>query len=489
MPKPPDASTELASTSSQDGAHLKKTLGPLTLWGLGVGYVISGDYFGWNLGLAAGGSYGLLAAFILVSLMAVSFVFSYAEMACAIPRAGGVFVYATRGLGVTAGFLGGTAQAIEFVFAPPAIAMAIGTYVNNWLPGVDRRHVALAAYIVFTALNIWGVQQAAVFELCVTALAVGGIVLFAGVVLPHFDVAKFTANALPHGAPGVLAAIPFAVWFYLAIEGVANAAEEARHPQRDVAIGFGSAIVSLVLLGGAVLAGCVGVGGWERAVYEAHHLAADGQDRLTITAEATPSDNPLLLAAAQVISRSSGMYHVLVAIGLLGFVASFNGIVLIAGRALFDMGRVGFLPHFLGRANSKTGTPAYALVANMAAGVVAIYCLDTAGLITLSALGAVTLYIIAMLSLFALRRREPDLPRPYRAPLYPLLPCVALVLAGLALLTMLYGNFNNTVAPNSFERWISIWYVGILAVAVAYFLLVVRPRLTAEDLAHFQKAD
>ena len=469
--------------------HLKKTLGPVALWGLGVGYVISGDYFGWNLGLAAGGSYGLLIAFALMSVMAVSFVFSYTEMACAIPRAGGVFVYATRGLGVTAGFLGGTAQAVEFVFAPPAIAMAIGTYAGHWLPGIDRRHVALAAYVIFTALNAWGVRQAAAFELCVTVLAVGGIVLFACVTLPHFDTANFAANALPHGPAGALAAIPFAVWFYLAIEGVANAAEEARHPQRDVAVGFGSAIVTLVLLGSAVLVACVGVGGWERAVYEAHHLAADGQGNIVVAATATASDNPLLLAAAQVISPTSGLYHALVGIGLLGFIASFNGIVLIAGRALFDMGRVGFLPHALGQAHPTRGTPVRALAANMAAGVVSIYFFDTAGLITMSALGAVTLYVISMVSLFALRRREPDLPRPYRAPLYPLLPAVALVLATLALLTMLHSNFNNGAAPNAFERWLSVWYVGLLAAAMGYFLVVVRPRLTAEDLAHFQRID
>ncbi|MBI2823441.1 MAG: ethanolamine permease [Planctomycetia bacterium] len=477
------------SPAAPDTAHLKKSLGPVMLWGLGVGYVISGDYFGWNLGLARGGSYGLLAAFALVSVMAVAFVFSYAELACAIPRAGGVFVYASRGLGLTAGFLGGTAQAVEFVFAPPAIAMAIGTYVNHWSPDVDRRHVALAAYIIFTGLNAWGVRQAAAFELAVTVLAVGGILLFAGVALPRFELANFTANALPHGAAGVLAAIPFAVWFYLAIEGVANAAEEARHPQRDVAIGFGSAIVTLVVLASLVLAGCVGVGGWERAVYEPGHLLDGGDGRLMLADDATPVDNPLLLAAAQVVSPQGGLYHALVGIGLLGFIASFNGIVLVAGRALFDMGRVGFLPHPLGRAHPRTKTPVNALLANMAIGVVAIYGLDTAGLITMSALGAVTLYVVSMLALLALRRREPELPRPYRTPLYPLLPVVALVLAGAALATMLYVNCNNTEAPNAFQRWLSVWYAGLLAAAAGYFVLVVRPRLSAEDLAHFHRIE
>ena len=75
----------LASNPSAPGeGHLRKTLGPVALWGLGVGYVISGDYFGCDLGLAAGGSGGLLVAFVLMSIMAVAFVFSYTEMACAI---------------------------------------------------------------------------------------------------------------------------------------------------------------------------------------------------------------------------------------------------------------------------------------------------------------------------------------------------------------------------------------------------------------------
>ena len=94
------------------------------LWGLGVGYVISGMYFGWNLGLPQGGPFGLLIATLLVTLMYGAFVFSYAELACAIPKAGGAFDYAHQAFGPRLGFLAGVAQWVEFVFAPPAIAWA-----------------------------------------------------------------------------------------------------------------------------------------------------------------------------------------------------------------------------------------------------------------------------------------------------------------------------------------------------------------------------
>lgn len=491
---------ENGSSSRSHEPHLKRALGPVMLWGLGVGYVISGEYFGWNLGLRVGGTFGLLFAFVLITVMYVTFVFSYTEMACAIPRAGGVFVYGVRALGLVGGYIGGIAQVIEFVFAPPAIAMAIGAYVETWLPpattgtlpeswGIENRHViALAAYLFFTALNIWGVKQAATFELVVTVLAVGELLLFTGIVAPRFEWVNFTANAWPHGWNGALAAIPFAIWFYLAIEGVANAAEEAKNPQRDVPIGFGAAIVTLVVLAAAVLFAGVGVGGWERIVFDRGDLTTVADGSLTVAEGALASDSPLVLALGQIVAPQDPMYHLLVGIGLLGLVASFNGIILAASRALFEMGRVGFLPHFIGRVHPRTKTPANALVLNLVVGMISIRFFDTAGLITMSAIGAVTLYVVSMISLIRLRQIEPELARPFRTPLYPWFPLTALAIASFALVAMLYFNFGAD-APGIFQRWLSVWYVVALLAALAYYYLVVRWRLTAEDIAHFRRVD
>ena len=291
--------TNTGSTPTHVAPQLDKTLGPVMLWGLGVGYVIAGEYFGWNLGLPADGSLGLTLAFLLVTVMYVTFVFSYAELACAIPRAGGGFVYGVRGLGRFGGYLTGVAQVIEFAFAPPAIAMAVGAYVKVWWPAVDPRLVALGCYLIFTLLNVWGVRQAATFEVVVSILAVGELLLFAGVVGPHVQWSNFTANAWPNGWQGCFASLPFAVWFSLAIEGVANVAEEAKNPQRDIAIGFGSAIATLVILAGAVMVCGIGVGGWERIVYEAKDLTGT-PGHFVIAAGAKQSDSPLPLALGQI---------------------------------------------------------------------------------------------------------------------------------------------------------------------------------------------
>src|ERR1700738_2072600 len=180
-------STRNLKPATQNPA-LSRTLGPVMLWGLGVGYVISGMYFGWNLGLAEGGTGGLAIATFIIIILYITFTFSYTELACAIPRAGGVFDYATRGLNKNIGFVAGMAQIIEFIFAPPAIAAAIGAYFHIFFPGLPVTAIAIGAYLLFTGLNIYGVKAAATFELVVTVLAVFELLLFAGITFPHFHV-------------------------------------------------------------------------------------------------------------------------------------------------------------------------------------------------------------------------------------------------------------------------------------------------------------
>ncbi|HYG01765.1 MAG TPA: ethanolamine permease [Chryseosolibacter sp.] len=410
--------------SLEHGA-LKRSLTPLMIWGLGVGYVISGMYFGWNLGLKEGGTLGLAIATAFIIVMYVTFTFSYAELACAIPKAGGVFDYANRAFGRNVGFIAGMAQNIEFIFAPPAIAFAIGAYFNLFFPFIPIMAIAISVYILFTALNIYGVRAAARFELVITILAVGELLIFAGLTTPHFDYEKFALNTFPKGWAGVFASIPFAIWFFLGIEGIANVAEEAINPRRTILIGFGSAILTLVLLCLITFTASVGVAGWEAIVY-----SKDG----------SLSDSPLPLALAFITGDNSALYHLLITIGLFGLVASFHGLILAAGRATFEFGRVKFAPAFLGRVHKSFHTPANALLVNMAIGIIALITGRTAEIITLAVFGALTLYIISMLATLKLRRTEPDLARPFRVPFYPWFPIIALVIASVSFVALMIFN-------------------------------------------------
>lgn len=428
---------------------LERTLGPVLIWGLGVGYVISGAYFGWNLGLPYGGPYGMLLATAVVTVLYVTFVLGYVELSCAIPRAGGAFVYAGRAFGPHAGFVTGTAQIAEYVLAPPAIAFAIGSYVNKIAPSLPILFVAFAAYGVFTLINVLGVKLSVTFELVITVLAVIELLIFGAVALPSFSVEKFTADPLPHGWLGAFAALPFAMWFYLAIEGVANVAEEARDPQRDVPRGFLAAMGTLVVLTIIVFFGAVGVDGWKTVVFP------DGVGPGT-------DDSPLPLAVAHVVGRDNPLFTLLTGVGLLGLIASFHGILIAASRSLLAYGRVGYLPRAIGDLHPTRKTPIAALLVNAAVGAAALALFDTADIITLAVFGAVTLYIMSTLSLIKLRRAEPNLPRPYRTPLYPFVPIVALVASIVVAAAMVFYNLK-----------LAGIYVAILVVAYVAWLLIV----------------
>jgi ethanolamine permease len=426
-----------------NSSELKRTLTPLMLWGLGVGYVISGMYFGWNLGLEKGGTLGLALATFFIIIMYVTFTFSYCELASAIPKAGGAFDYTKRALGPNWGFIVGMAQNIEFIFAPPAIAFAIGAYFNLFFPQIPIIYIAIFSYILFTGLNIYGVKAAAMFELFVTIFAVGELLLFAGITLPHVEMANLKQNALPNGWSGMFAAIPFAIWFFLGIEGVANVAEETIKPQKTILIGFGSAIATLVVLCILTFVSSTGVAGWEAIVYK-----ADG----------TASDSPLPLALGRVVGESNPLYHLLIAIGLFGLVASFHGLILAAGRASFEFGRVNYAPSILGKVHPKFKTPANALLLNMLIGIGALLTGKTAEIITISVFGAITLYIISMITVFVLRLKEPGLPRPFHVPLYPAFPIIALTIA--------IGSF---VAIMVYNQLLGGIYVLILLVSFLMF--------------------
>lgn len=386
------------------------------LWGLGVGYVISGMYFGWNLGLKEGGTLGLAIATFFIIILYVTFTFSYTELACAIPKAGGGFDYAARALGKDWGFIAGMAQNIEFLFAPPAIAFAIGAYFNLFFPQLPVLSIAIFACLIFTALNIYGVKAAATFELIITIFAVGELLLFSGITLPHFQLKNLQHNAFPNGWAGAFAATPFAIWFFLAIEGVANVAEEAINPQRTMLLGFGSAILTLVILCVLTFISSVGVSGWEAIVYK-----PNGET----------SDSPLPLALGHVVGNNNVMYHLLITIGLFGLIASFHGIILAAGRSSYEFGKVRFAPGFVGKVHPKFRTPANALLVNMTIGIVTLLVLNkkTADIITISVFGALTLYIVSMVALLRLRKKEPTLERPFKVPMYPIFPLVALTIA------------------------------------------------------------
>ena len=420
-------------------AGLKKALTPLHLWAIAVGLVISGEYFGWNYGWEVAGPVGFLVATLLVTVLYVAFVFSFTELTTAIPQAGGPFAYSHRALGPIGGFVAGYATLVEFLFAPPAIALALGSYGHFLYPGLPVLATALGCYAVFTLINLLGIKESANFSLVVTVLAVGELLLFMGLVAPHFRVANFLAHPVPLSAPRVFEALPFAIWFYLAIEGVALVAEEVADPQRTIPKGYGYGLLTLVGLALGVMVLTGGVGDWRQL----SHL-----------------DYPLPEALGLVLGKANPWTQFFASIGLFGLVASFHGTIIGYSRQVFALARAGYLPAFLARLNGRQ-TPHWALVAGGAVGVGALLTGTTGQVITLSVLGALVMYVMSLLSLFALRRREPELVRPFAVPGYPAVPLLALALCLVSLAALVYYNLLLS----------GVFLAGLLALLAMYLLL------------------
>jgi ethanolamine permease len=448
---------------------LERTAGPVLLWGLGVGYVISGDFFGWNFGLNAGGFGGLFVAVLVMATLYVSMIFSLAELATMMPVAGGPYAFARRALGPWGGWLTGLAVTIEYVVAPAVIATGIGGYVAGMFDDPPRWVAAVVpvlAYAIFVGASLLGSRFSLRLLFVITGVSVLALLGWAFAVVPHVSWDRVTDIAptvpsgtpmFPHGLEGIVAALPAAGWFYLAVEGVPLAAEETRDPARDLPRGMIGAMLSLVVFSLLVLVLAPAVGG-------AANLAT--------------SENPLPAAAEAALGRGVAYWGTTV-VGLAGLVASFFGIIFAYSRQIFALSRAGYFPRWLSRTN-RHRAPHWALVvpAIIGFGLILVIDLVAAGavktadlLMQIAVFAALSSYAMMMVSHLVLRRRDPHAPRPYRTPLYPLPPIVALVLALVAMSsTLFYGEAALLVIAGA---------LGVVVAGALYFGLYSRHHLVA----------
>ncbi len=431
--------------------------GWVLLAGLGVSYVISGDFAGWNFGLAEGGFGGMLIATLIMGTMYTCMVLSLAELSASLPTAGGGYSFARRAMGPAGGFLTGTAILLEYMFAPAAIAVFIGAYCQE-LFGVDGPLVYAAFYVAFVGIHLWGVGEALKIMLVITAVAVVALLVFIVGMVPHFDTANlfdiavddaaWGASAfLPQGYLGIWAALPFAMWLFLAVEGVPLAAEESKDPGRDMPRGIISAMLVLLVLGAAVLL-----------------LAPGGAGAQAMQAHGAP-----LVGALQAVYGEDAFAAVFVnAVGLAGLIASFFSIIFAYSRQVFALSRAGYLPRVLS-VTSSAKAPTLALIVPGLIGLSLSLTGEGDLLIAMAVFGATISYALMTFSHVLLRYREPELPRPYRTPGGVVTSGIACVLAVVAFVSTFLVNLQAAL-------WSALFY----AVFIAYFLLYSRHRLVAQ---------
>lgn len=448
------------SESHIDHGYLEKrqlrrgSAGWILLAGLGVSYVISGDFAGWNFGIGQAGWGGFVIAASLMGLMYLCLILALAEMSAAIPAAGGGYSFARQAMGPTGGYLTGLAVLIEYALAPAAIVIFIGAAVES-LIGVNGPVVYALFYIVFVGIHLAGVGEAFKVMMVISGLAVLAILATAVALVGHFDVSRLfdipatdavgASRFLPYGYYGIWAALPFGMWLFLAVEGVPLAAEECSDPARDMPKGIIAAMLFLLFTAALVTILPAGAGG-------AAMIGASGV--------------PLVDALKAVgINWLATTVNVL---ALAGLVASFFSIIFGYSRLVFALSRAGYLPTSLSVTNSRK-VPARALIVPGIIGFIASLSGEGDLMLAMAVVGATISYALMALSHIILRRKQPSLPRPYLTPGGTFTSGIALVLSLIALT----GVF-------AFDPRAFLFTLILFAIGAAYFFLYSRHHLVAK---------
>ena len=436
--------------------QLKKgTAGWFLLAGLGVSYVISGDFAGWNFGIGVAGWGGFAIAAVLMAVMYLTLVLSLAEMSAAIPAAGGGYSFARQVMGPSGGYLTGLAVLIEYVLAPAAIVVFIGAAVEA-LVGLNGPVIYASFYFIFVSIHLIGAGEALKLMMVITALAVFAILATAITLFGSFEIANLFdippdpsiagANEyLPFGWHGVWAALPFGMWLFLAIEGVPLAAEEAKDPATDVPRGIVGAMLFLLVTAVLVvflLAGAVGAD-------------AIGNSSVPLVDALKHTGNTTLATTVNVL-------------GLAGLIASFFSIIYGYSRLVFALSRAGYLPRFLSLTNQRKA-PVWALAIPAALGFLISLTREGDLIIAMAVVGATISYALMALSHILLRIKHPNMHRPYKTPGGVFTSSICLVLAVIAL-TGVYA-FD----PRAFNYTIVLYVIGAL-----YYFLYSKNHLVAK---------
>ena len=458
-----------------------------SLWALGVGAVISGDFYGWNLGLDAGGFGGLLIAAIVITIMYYGLCFSIAEMSPALPHTGGAYSFSRSAMGPWGGFITGLAENMEYVITPAVVVGAMGFLSHDIvfdLTGADgwwNSPVLWWAvyYIIFVGINILGIEITMRFTVVITVLALGdpGVLLRRRDRQPvlrrqpaHQHPTRGRRQQLPaqghrRNLPGLAVCdlvLPRDRGAAAGRRGIARS--EAGHSPRDDVGTHDAGRCSPF----GILFLNTGVGGG--------------------AAEIGTSATPFFDGFKAVFGEGVGA-SLLGMLALIGLIASFFTIIYAYGRNTYSLSRAGYFPQSLSITHPTRNTPYVALIAGAVIGYVLSLVIYFAGqsenalagqivgaLLYMAVFGAVISYFMQCLAFIVLRRKLPNIARPYRSPVGEWGAAIAGAIALVALISLF---FNEDYRPGVMGTL--VYFV----IGIAYFAIRGRHKLVLSPEEEF----
>jgi APA family basic amino acid/polyamine antiporter len=438
---------EVLAETDQEGRRLRKRLGPWDLTALGIGCIIGvGIFVLPGVQAAKNAGPGIVLSFAIAAAACACAALCYAELAAMIPAAGSAYTYGYATLGELPAWIIGWDLILEYMVAAVMVATGWSAYLVNLLriigvavpqtfaaspwdrdPGwVNIPAVLIVA--VLTTILVRGIRESSKVNLAIVAFKLAVIAFFIVLAAGHVQPANWHPF-LPFGVGGVLRAAAIVFLAYVGFDAVSTAAEEAVNPQRDMPIGIiGSLVVATVLymVVAAIMTGIVPYTELDVADPVAHVL------------------NYLHMPWASVV----------VSIGAMAGITSVLLVLLLGQpRILFAMSRDGLLPQRLSRVHPRFGTPH---VTTIGTGIIvaigaAFTPIDVSS--QLCSIGTLFAFIVVCAGVIVLRYVRPELPRPFRTPLFPVLPAVGIVACA-----VLMANLPWT-AWERFLIWLAIGLV------------------------------
>ncbi|RLN73750.1 hypothetical protein BBO99_00009262 [Phytophthora kernoviae] len=432
------------------------------LWALGVGAVISGDFFGWQAALVAGFD-GLLILLAVVTVQYVLLSFTIAELSATVPHGGGPYVFALHGIGKTAAFFAGIAECLKVVVTTGVAATGIGSYFSEII-GLSTDYAPIwwiACYIIFVTLNVMGVEMTFRVQAAATVLSVLVLLVFyigAATKISYQDwVVDRDWNY--KGWDGILQGASFTLWFYLGIEELPLAIDETIEPTKNMPRGLMVSITTLI-----VISFCTVI---------FNSMISPGADEMYV------SSSPLLVGYQTVFgdnSITSGFTWILI----VGLVSSFHSFVFCMGKLLYAIACDGYLPHFLTKLHPTRGTTYMSLITGSIIALVVVIALHFAigdtrlgsVMINLSLIGAIVSYLFQLTAFIMLRIREPERKRPYKSPFGIPGAVLCIILCIFSMVSIIYSGTSSYVFLASV-----LVAIGYFAIGAVYFFYKVKPRL------------
>ncbi|TGD85373.1 amino acid permease [Mycolicibacterium sp. CH28] len=426
--------------------HLKRSIGTFQLTMFGVGATVgTGIFFVLSEAVPEAGP-GVVVSFLIAGIAAGLAALCYAELASAVPVSGSTYSYAYTTLGEVVAMGVAACLLLEYGVSTAAVAVGWSQYVNKLLDNFFGHHLpqaisaapwdttpgvvnlpAVVLVVMCALLLIRGASESATVNTVMVLIKLGVLVMFAVIAFTAFDVDRF-ADFAPLGAAGIGSAAGTIFFSYIGLDAVSTAGDEVKNPQKTMPRAILAALVTVTAVYILVTVAALGAQNW---------TAFEGQEAGLATILDTVTDGHYwgtVLAAGAVISIFS-----VTLVTLYG-----------QTRILFAMGRDGLLPSMFAQVNPRSMTPVnntiiVAVVVSILAGAVPLnYLAD------MVSIGTLVAFIVVSVGVVILRVREPDLPRGFRVPGYPVTPVLSVLACAYILFSL---HWYTWIA---FSGWVAV---------------------------------